>query len=276
MAYRGRGPRFVPPPEELHRINRRIRAPQVRLIGADGGQVGIVPIDEALRLADEAHLDLVEIAATATPPVCRILDYGKFKYQQHKKESEAKKKAATTTVKELRLGYRTDTGDIERQIAKARQFLEDGDRVKFLLRFRGREMAYQDLGREKLLGVCEALKDVATPEGFPRMEGRMMGILLAPNKKKAAAKPKPVAAPGEVGAAPAVRPEDSADEDQVGSTTPLSRARGECARAALRCAVGLPPRVESPPGRGDSRRRGRGRPGFRECRRRAPEPRTAE
>jgi len=220
LAYRGRGPRFVPPPEELHRINRRIRAPQVRLIGADGGQVGIVPIDEALRLADEAHLDLVEIAATATPPVCRILDYGKFKYQQHKKESEAKKKAATTTVKELRLGYRTDTGDIERQIAKARQFIEDGDRVKFLLRFRGREMAYQSLGREKLLGVCEALKDVATAEGFPRMEGRMMGILLAPNKKKAAAKPKPVAAPSEVGAAPAVRPEDSADEDQVGSTTP--------------------------------------------------------
>jgi len=148
-----------------------------------------------LRLAEESHLDLVEIAATAQPPVCRILDYGKFKYQQHKKESEAKKKAATTTVKELRLGYRTDTGDIERQIAKARQFLEDGDRVKFLLRFRGREMAYQNLGREKLMAVCEALKDVASAEGFPRMEGRMMGILLAPIKKKTVAKPKPAAAP---------------------------------------------------------------------------------
>ena len=208
MAYRGRGPRFVPPPEETHRINRKIRAPQVRLIGADGGQVGIVPIEEALRLADQAQLDLVEIAATAQPPVCRILDYGKFKYQEHKKESEAKKKATITTVKELRLGYRTDHGDIDRQIAKARQFLEAGDRVKFLLRFRGREMAYQHLGREKLMGVCNALKDVATSEGDPKMEGRMMGIVLAPCKKKAVAKPaapkpKEAAAPAQSAAAPA-------------------------------------------------------------------------
>ncbi len=192
MAYRGRGPRFVAPPEDTHRINRKIRVPQVRLIGADGGQVGIVSIEEALQLADTAQLDLVEIAPTAQPPVCRILDYGKFKYQQHKKEAEAKKKSSTTTVKELRLGYRTDVGDIERQILKARQFLDEGDRVKFLLRFRGREMAYQNLGREKLLGVCDALKDIAAAEGSPRMEGRMMGIILAPTKKKSAA-PKPSA-----------------------------------------------------------------------------------
>jgi translation initiation factor IF-3 len=197
LAYRGRGPRFVPPPEETHRINRKIRTPQVRLIGTEGEQIGIVPIDEALRLAEQAQLDLVEIAPKAQPPVCRILDYGKFKYQQHKKESEAKKKSTTTTVKELRLGYRTDTGDIERQITKARTFLEAGDRVKFLLRFRGREMAYQNLGREKLMGVCEALKDVAVAESTPRMEGRMMGILLAPSKKRSAAKPvKDVAAGG--------------------------------------------------------------------------------
>ena len=203
MAYRGRGPRFVPPPEETHRINRRIRTPQVRLIGADGEQVGIVPIDEALRLAEQAALDLVEIAPTAQPPVCRILDYGKFKYQQHKKESEAKKKATVTQVKELRLGYRTGVGDIERQIAKAREFLEEGDRVKFLLRFRGREMAYQHLGREKLLGVCDALKDCAITEGDPRMEGRMMGIVLAPSRKKPAV--KPAGAPSKEGseAAPA-------------------------------------------------------------------------
>ncbi|MBX3028221.1 translation initiation factor IF-3 [bacterium] len=211
MAYRGRGPRFVPPPEETHRINRRIRTPQVRLIGADGEQVGVVPIDEALRLAEQASLDLVEIAPTAQPPVCRILDYGKFKYQQHKKESEAKKKATVTQVKELRLGYRTGVGDIERQIAKAREFLEEGDRVKFLLRFRGREMAYQHLGREKLLGVCEALKDVAITEGEPRMEGRMMGIVLAPSRKKPAAKPAP--APAKDAAAPA--PEQP--KAQVGS-----------------------------------------------------------
>lgn len=194
MAYRGRGPRFVAPPEDTHRINRKIRVPQVRLIGPDGDQVGIVPIEEALRIAETAQLDLVEIAPKAQPPVCRVLDYGKFKYQEHKKEAEAKKKSTTTTVKELRLGYRTDTGDIERQIAKARDFLEAGDRVKFLLRFRGREMAYQNLGRQKLLGVCEALKDIATPEGDPRMEGRMMGILLAPGKKKVKSAKQPSAA----------------------------------------------------------------------------------
>src|SRR6185503_720788 len=189
LAYRGRGPRFVAPPEETHRINRKIRAPQVRVIDADGSQAGVMTVDDALRLAESRQLDLVEIAPKATPPVCRVLDYGKFKYQQHKKEVEAKKKSTVTTVKELRLGYRTDTGDIERQIAKARAFLEEGDRVKFLLRFRGREMSYQDLGRQKLLGVCESLKDVAAAEGSPRMEGRMMGIVLAPVKKRSAPKP---------------------------------------------------------------------------------------
>ncbi|MFN8625597.1 MAG: translation initiation factor IF-3 [Candidatus Binatia bacterium] len=186
LAFRGRGPRFVPPPPDAHRINRHIRVPQVRLVGADGSQFGIVPIEDALRRAEEAQLDLVEVAPTAQPPVCRILDYGKFKYQQHKKEAEARRKQATTTVKELRLGYRTDVGDLERQIQKAREFLTEGDRVKFSLRFRGREMAYQNLGRDKLTKVCEALSDVATVEGTPRMEGRLMGVVLAPGVKKKA------------------------------------------------------------------------------------------
>ena len=189
MAFRGRGPRFVPPPTDAHRINRHIRTPQVRLIGSDGTQYGVVAIEDALRRAEEAQLDLVEVAPTAQPPVCRILDYGKFKYQQHKKEAEARRKQATTTVKELRLGYRTDVGDLERQIQKAREFLAEGDRVKFSLRFRGREMAYQDLGREKLMRVCEALKDAATVEGNPRMEGRLMGVVLAPGVKKKSTKP---------------------------------------------------------------------------------------
>jgi len=221
LAYRGRGPRFVPPPEETHRINRKIRTPQVRLIGTDGEQIGIVPIDEALRLAEQAQLDLVEIAPKAQPPVCRILDYGKFKYQQHKKESEAKKKSTTTTVKELRLGYRTDHGDIERQITKARTFLEAGDRVKFLLRFRGREMAYQNLGREKLMGVCDALKDVAVAESTPRMEGRMMGILLAPSKKRAAAKPikEPGAKPAAAKPATEVAELEPAEKAGAGSAS---------------------------------------------------------
>jgi translation initiation factor IF-3 len=173
LAFRGRGPRFVPPPPDTHRINRHIRVPQVRLIGADGTQFGVVTIEEALRRAEDAQLDLVEVAPTAQPPVCRILDYGKF----------------TTTVKELRLGYRTDVGDLERQIQRAREFLAAGDRVKFSLRFRGREMAYQELGRQKLMSVCEALKDTATVEGTPRMEGRLMGVVLAPGAKKKVVKP---------------------------------------------------------------------------------------
>lgn len=189
MAFRGRGPRFIPPPQETHRINRRIRVPEVRLIGADGSQIGVVPIEDALRRAEEAQLDLVEVAPSASPPVCRILDYGKFKYQQHKKEAESKRKQTTTTLKELRLGYKTDVGDLERQINKARTFLSAGDRVKFSLRFRGREMAYQDLGRQKLMRVCEALSDAATVEGNPRMEGRLMGVVLAPGAKKKPVKP---------------------------------------------------------------------------------------
>ena len=184
MAFRGRGPRFIPPPPDTHKINRHIRAPQVRLIAADGHQVGVVNLDEALRMAEAAQLDLVEIAPTAQPPVCRILDYGKFKYQEHKKEVEARKKQAITTVKELRLGYRTDHGDIARQIDKAREFLNEGDRVKFILRFRGREMEYQQLGRQKLLSVCEALKEVGQLEGNPKMEGRLMAVIIAPVAKK--------------------------------------------------------------------------------------------
>ena len=184
----------MPPPTDAHRINRHIRAPQVRLIGADGSAVGVVTIDDALRRAADAQLDLVEVAPTAQPPVCRILDYGKFKYQQHKKEAEARRKQSNTTVKELRLGYRTDVGDLERQIQKAREFLAEGDRVKFTLRFRGREMAYQDLGRAKMMRVSTALADAATLEGNPRMEGRLMGMILAPQAKKKPAPVKPAAA----------------------------------------------------------------------------------
>ncbi len=198
MAFRGRGPRFVPPPPDAHKINRHIRAPQVRLIDANGHQVGIVNLDDALRHAEQAHLDLVEVAPTAQPPVCRILDYGKFKYQEHKKEVEARKKQSTTNVKELRLGYRTDTGDIARQVDKAREFLSQGDRVKFTLRFRGREMEYQSLGRQKLLGMCESLSDIAQIEGTPKMEGRLMGVILAPGtKKKAHPRPTKASAPSE-------------------------------------------------------------------------------
>ena len=182
---RPRGRQFLPVrPDEEHRINRQIRVPQVRLIGVKGEQLGVVPTDEALRLAQEAEVDLVEVAPAAQPPVCRLLDYGKFRYSKQKKEAEAKKKQHVTQLKELRVRPGTDDHDLERQLKKAQEFLADGQRVKFTLRFRGREMAHQQLGREKLLRVAEQLSDVGWIELEPRTEGRVMNLVLAPGARK--------------------------------------------------------------------------------------------
>lgn len=183
--HRPRGRRFVPArPEESNRINRQIRVPEVRLVGADGEQLGILDTQEALRLAQEAGLDLVEVAAKARPPVCRLMDYGKFRYAKQKKEAEAKRKQHTTQVKELRVRPGTDAHDMQRQTRKAREFLEDGQRVKFTLRFRGREMAHQALGKQKLLDIAEDLAEVGAIELAPRTEGRIMHLVMAPGQRK--------------------------------------------------------------------------------------------
>ena len=147
MAYRGRGPRFVPPPEETHRINRKIRTPQVRLIGTQGEQIGIVPIDEALRLAEQAQLDLVEIAPKAQPPVCRILDYGKHKYDEAKKQRQARKNAHNVEIKGIRLRSGTESHDIGFKLKDAIRFLEEGHKVQVTLIFRGRETAHPEIAR---------------------------------------------------------------------------------------------------------------------------------
>ncbi len=182
---RPRGPRFLPVrPDEEHRTNRQIRVPQVRLIGLRGEQLGIVPTEEALRLAQEAEVDLVEVAANATPPVCRLLDYGKFRYSKQKKDAEAKKKQHVTQLKELRIRPGTDAHDLERQLKKAQEFLSEGQRVKFTLRFRGREMAHQDLGRSKLAAIAEQLSDYGWVEIEPRTEGRVMHLVMAPGQRK--------------------------------------------------------------------------------------------
>lgn len=187
---RPRGRQFLPVrPDEEHRINRQIRVPQVRLIGAKGEQLGVVSTDEALRLAQEAEVDLVEVAPTAQPPVCRLLDYGKFRYSKQKKEAEAKKKQHVTQLKELRVRPGTDEHDLERQLKKAQEFLGEGQRVKFTLRFRGREMAHQQLGREKLLKVAEQLSDIGWIEIEPRTEGRVMHLVMAPGARKAKVAP---------------------------------------------------------------------------------------
>ncbi len=183
--HRPRRPRFIPTrPEEEHRTNRQIRVPQVRLVGSDGSQIGVVSTDDALRRAQDEGLDLVEIAPTAKPPVCRILDYGKFRFAKQKKEAEAKRHQHITQVKELRIRPGTDSHDLARQMDRAREFFAEGQRVKFTLRFRGREMAHMDLGRGKLLAIAEKLSDTGWVETEPRTEGRMMHLVMAPGQRK--------------------------------------------------------------------------------------------
>jgi len=155
----------------------------VRLIDDEGTQVGIVATREALQIAEERGLDLVEVAPNATPPVCRLLDYGKFRYEQSKKEREARKNQRQAELKELRLKPKTDDHDLDVKANHARRFLLAGDKVKFTVRFRGREMAHTDIGRSMLDQIAENLRDVATMEQKPMMEGRACSMVLAPNQK---------------------------------------------------------------------------------------------
>jgi translation initiation factor IF-3 len=156
----------------------------VRLINQDGEQLGIVPIAEASKIAEEAQMDLVEIAPNAEPPVCRIMDYGKFRFEESKKLQTAKKKQKQTQVKEIKFRPGTDIGDYKIKLRKLVSFLEDGDRTKVTLRFRGREMAHQELGMELLQRVKADLEEVGTVEQEPRMEGRLMVMVLAPKKRR--------------------------------------------------------------------------------------------
>ena len=163
-------------------MNDRIRAPQVRLVGADGAQIGIVSIQDALRRAQELDLDLVEVAPQAQPPVCRIMDYGKFKYREAKKQHEAKLKLKQIQVKEVKFRPGTDEGDYKIKLRNLIRFLGEGDKAKITLRFRGREMAHQEFGVRLLERVRNDLEPFSVVESFPRMEGRQMVMLLAPKK----------------------------------------------------------------------------------------------
>ncbi|MCB0336910.1 MAG: translation initiation factor IF-3 [Bdellovibrionales bacterium] len=169
------------PQEDQHRTNKLITAPKVRVIKADGEQAGIISTIEAIQLAEESGLDLVEVSPNSEPPVCRIMDYGKFRYQAQKKKAEARKNK-TISVKELRIRYRTDVGDFDTKVKKAREFLEDGDKVKFSMRFRGREIAYYDLGLEKFQELAERLSDVAEIDDQSDLTGKQMFIVFAPLK----------------------------------------------------------------------------------------------
>ena len=159
-------------------INEQIRDREVRVIGADGEQLGIMPTDEARRLAREADLDLVLIAAQAQPPVCRIIDYGKYKYERARKEKEAKKKQHVVEIKEIRLSPNIDENDLNTKIAAARKFLERGDRVKVTLRFRGREMSHMNEHAHILTDFANALVDIAVVDKTPKVEGRSLSLFL--------------------------------------------------------------------------------------------------
>ena len=159
-------------------INEQIRDREVRLIGEDGARMGVMSIKEAMRLAREADLDLVKIAPNAKPPVCKIIDYGKYRYELARKEKEAKKKQKTIDVKEVRLSPNIDTNDLNTKVNAARKFLSKGDRVKVTLRFRGREMAHMASSRHVLDDFAKQLADVATVEKAPKVEGRSMTMFL--------------------------------------------------------------------------------------------------
>ena len=159
-------------------INEQIRDKEVRVIGEDGEQLGIMSAKEALKLAEEAGVDLVKIAPTAKPPVCKIVDYGKYKYELTRKEKEAKKKQKVIETKEIRLSPNIDTNDLNTKINAARKFIAKGDKVKVTLRFRGREMAHMANSKHILDDFAEALSDVATVDKAPKVEGRSMAMFL--------------------------------------------------------------------------------------------------
>lgn len=166
------------------RVNRQIRAPKVRLIDKDGKQLGIVSTPEALKIAERDQLDLVEVAATAHPPVCKIIDYGKYRYQQTKKDKESKKAQHQVKIKEIKVKPNTDEHDLQTKLRRARDFLEKGNKVRVTCTFRGREMAHPEVGERVVHKVVDALADIATAEAIPKRMGRSLSVTLAPGVKK--------------------------------------------------------------------------------------------
>jgi translation initiation factor IF-3 len=179
-----RRPHNAPPTRDTGpRVNDRIRVAEIRLIGAEGENIGVVAPSRGMELAEAAGLDLVEISPNATPPVCKIMDFGKFKYEQQKREAEARKKQKTIEVKEVKFRPNTDSHDYEVKMKNVVKFLEKGDKVKVTLRFRGREMAHQNLGRNLLERVADDVKEIGKVENMPKMEGRQMVMMIGPTTK---------------------------------------------------------------------------------------------
>ena len=168
-------------------------APEVRVSGPNNEAIGILSLAEALRMAGELDVDLVEISPTAVPPVCRLMDYGKFKYQEQKKAAEAKSKQKVIEVKEIKFRPGTDDGDYNIKLRNIKRFLDDGDKCKITLRFRGREITHQEIGMVLLQRIRDELADLIVVEQFPKLEGRQMVMMIAPGKKKPGSVAKPAA-----------------------------------------------------------------------------------
>ena len=167
-----------------HQLNEEIQDKEVRLIGEDGAQLGIVSAEQANLMAEEQGLDLVKISPNAVPPVCKIMDYSKFCFDQKKREKEAKKNQRVVEIKEIRMSPSIDTNDLNTKIKNAQKFLKDGNRVKVSVRFRGREMAHTEIGEKLLMEFAEACAELAAMEKNPKLEGRFMGMFLAPKNSK--------------------------------------------------------------------------------------------
>ncbi len=176
--------RCFPISNMTHQINEEIRDKEIRLISSEGEQLGIMSAKEALALAEEQDLDLVKISPTAVPPVCKLMDYGKFRFEQTKKEKEAKKNQHVVEIKEIRMSPGIDVGDFNTKLRNAQKFLVDGNRVKVTVRFRGREMAHTDIGRNLLVKFAEDSAEIATMDKSPKLEGRHMSMFLSPKATK--------------------------------------------------------------------------------------------
>lgn len=199
-------------------MNEQIRAREVRLVGADGEQVGIVPLPEALQLAQRAGLDLVEVADKAKPPVCKIMDHGKAVYEAKQRDKASRKKATTVQVKEMKYRPKIGKGDFETKTRKVKQFLGEGNRVKVTIMFRGREMQHPELGRRILDNIAEEADDISKVEVYPKLDGRNMVMVLVPDKEKQAALAAEEAAAAATSNAPAAAtpaPEPEAEQPEV-------------------------------------------------------------
>ena len=181
--------------QDLYRVNRRIRVPQVRVIGADGAQLGVLDTSEALRIAEEGGLDLVEVSPKAMPPVCKIMDYGKFKYEDSKKRKDAKKHQSTVTYKEIKFRPKTDAHDLDFKVKHIRRFLSEGNKARLVVIFRGREIVHPETGQAMLKKVVELTQDIAMVEQPPMMEGRRMLMIISPRGGVISRPGSPVSAP---------------------------------------------------------------------------------